>query len=100
MIFQRAQAVAAALCIGQAAATNGKSSGPVEALETRRHQVSFGGDALWGLRRDLTIAGLRQRDFGTDTYRTNGSLDLSWSDATLASIFSERRLERPSILAD
>ncbi|ROW01941.1 hypothetical protein VMCG_05620 [Cytospora schulzeri] len=85
MLFRWAHAATAALCLNQAAAYPGKSSGPVQVLETRRHQESFGRDALWGLRRDLTTAGLQQRGSDTDIYRTNGSLDLSWSDAKLYS---------------
>lgn len=88
MSFRWTHAVVAALCLNQAAANPGKPSGPVEVLETRRHQGSSFADnerALWDLRRDLTTEGLRQRESDTDTYKTNGSLDLSWSDATLYS---------------
>ncbi|KUI60300.1 hypothetical protein VP1G_07502 [Cytospora mali] len=85
MLSRCAYAVVAALSLIQAAAKPAKSSAPVQVLETRRHEGSFGNDALWGLRRDLVKAGLEQRKSDNNVYKTNGTLDLSWSDATLYS---------------
>ncbi|KUI71684.1 hypothetical protein VM1G_07404 [Cytospora mali] len=84
MLSRCTYAVVAALSLSQASAKPAKSSAPVQLLETRRHEGSFGNDALWGLRRDLVKAGLEQRK-SDNIYKTNGSLDLSWSDATLYS---------------
>lgn len=55
---------------------------PVQVLETRRGVPSFGDEALQGLQRDLITASLQQRDSDTDLFKTNGSLDLMWNDAT------------------
>ena len=58
---------------------------PVQVLETRRGAAPIGNDALQGLQRDLFTAGLQQRDSDTQLFKTNGSLDLVWNDATFFS---------------
>lgn len=55
---------------------------PVQVLETRRGVPSWGDEALRGLQRDLVTASFQQRDSDTDLFKTNGSLDLMWNDAT------------------
>ncbi|KAK7740998.1 hypothetical protein SLS53_005061 [Cytospora paraplurivora] len=77
-----AYAAVAALNLYHAAADLGDSSAPVQVLETR--QSSKHND-LWDSRRDLNMAGLRQRDWDKKIYKTNGSLGLMWTDATLYS---------------
>lgn len=61
------------------------SSAPVQVLETRRSTPSLGDEALHGLQRDLFTAGLEQRNSDTHLFKTNGSLDLMWNDATFFS---------------
>lgn len=74
-------ALALELSIGNAQS----SSAPVQVLDTRRDTAHIGNEALQGLQRDLVTAGLQQRDSETHLYKTNGSLDLIWNDATLFS---------------
>ena len=60
-------------------------STPIQVLETRRDTAPIGNEALQGLQRDLLTAGLKQRASNTELYKTNGSLDLMWNDATFFS---------------
>lgn len=61
------------------------SSPPVQVLETRRDAAPIGNEALKDLQRDSVTAGLKQHDSDTQLYKTNGSLDLMWNDATFFS---------------
>lgn len=61
------------------------SSAPVQVLETRRSPTAVGDEVLKGLQRDLVTAGLKQRETDHHLFKTNGSLDLMWKDATFFS---------------
>lgn len=74
-----------ALALDFAAGNPQSPSAPVQVLETRRDTATIGNEALRGLQRDLVTAGLKQRDADTQLYKTNGSLDLIWNDATFFS---------------
>lgn len=80
MLFRWSYATIVALVLELAVA-----SSPVQVLETRRDVAGIGNEALKGLQRDLVSAGLKQRDSDTQLYKTNGSLDLIWNDATFFS---------------
>lgn len=80
MLFRWSYATIVALVLEFAVA-----SSPVQVLETRRDVAPIGNEALKGLQRDLVTAGLKQRDSDTQLYKTNGSLDLIWNDATFFS---------------
>lgn len=82
MLFRWSYATVVALVLDFAVAS---SSAPVQVLETRRDAAPIGNAALKGLQRDLVTAGLKQRDSDTQLYKTNGSLDLMWNDATFFS---------------
>lgn len=82
MLFRWTYATVVALAVEFAVAG---SSAPVQVLETRRDPAPIGNEALRGLQRDLVTAGLKQRDSDTQLYKTNGSLDLMWNDATFFS---------------
>lgn len=82
MLFRWSYATVVALVLDFAVAS---SSAPVQVLETRRDAAPIGNTALKGLQRDLVTASLKQRDSDTQLYKTNGTLDLMWNDATFFS---------------
>lgn len=85
MHFRWAYAAVAALSLYHAAADLGGSSAPVQVLETRHSPESSERNELWNSRRNLDMADLRQRNWDKKVYKTNGSLGLMWTDATLYS---------------
>lgn len=78
-------AAVVALALGLTAGSPQNPSAPVQVLETRRDVAPIGNEALQGLQRDLVTAGLMQRGSDTPLFKTNGSLDLIWNDATFFS---------------
>lgn len=85
MICPWSRAILTSLALGHAFGSSLGPSAPVQVLETRRETGPIGDEALQGLQRDLVTAGLKQRDADTPLYKTNGSLDLMWNDATFFS---------------
>lgn len=85
MLCRRSYAIITSLALGLAVGSSLGPSAPVQVLETRRDTAASGGEALRGLRRDLVTASLKQRDSDTPIYKTNGSLDVMWNDATFFS---------------
>lgn len=86
MLFQCTYATAVVFSLNFVFGNSYSPSAPVQVLETRRETTGLIGDeTLQSLRRDLVTAGLRQRDSDTRLYKTNGSLDLMWNDATFFS---------------
>lgn len=85
MLCSWTHAVIAALSFGCVNGNPHEPLAPVEVLDTRRDTSPFDKNALQGLRTDLIAAGLQQRDSDTQLYKTSGSLDLKWTDATFFS---------------
>lgn len=71
---------------GHALARPGPMDAPVQVLETRRSAPQLGHEALRGLQQDLFSAVTHSSRSEPDLYKTNGSLDLSFSNAELFSL--------------
>lgn len=85
MLCRLSYAAVVAIGLGFACGSSQSPSAPIQVLETRRDAAPIGNEALHGLQRDLLTAGLKQRASDTELYKTNGSLDLMWNDATFFS---------------
>lgn len=88
MLRRLTYSAVAALGLGAAVlASPDKDLTPVQVLETRRQASprSLEREAWRKLQRDLVAASLTQRGSSEDVFKTNGSLELSWSNAELFS---------------
>lgn len=86
MLRRLAYSAVAALSLGTVLASPEKDLSPVQVLETRRHARSLERDAWRHVQRDLVAASLlASRTSKQDVFQTNGSLELSWSNAELFS---------------
>lgn len=88
MLRRLTYSVVAALGLGAAVlASPDKDLTPVQVLETRRQASprSLEREAWRNLQRDLVAASLTRRGSSEDVFKTNGSLELSWSNAELFS---------------
>lgn len=85
MLYRWNHAAVVAIALNLVSGTPQGSSAPAQVLETSRRTPTVGDEALKGLQRDLVTAGLKQRDSDSHLFKTNGSLDLMWKDATFFS---------------